>query len=193
MPEENQVTVGDNIKKLRKELGITQQKFADRIGIKQNTIAAVETNKRNISEQALLSISREFNVRLEWLKTGEGEMFSKHDPTIIERLARDYDLSDKNRELIENFLKLPPHVRDLVATAVAQAAEFYPRKEKPQAESDFPEHLCKPDEELSPEEAAQIVQYEMEQREAAKKRGTSTSSASTGTNGLYLKNSTNTS
>ena len=60
--------VGDNIKKLRETLGLTQQKFADRIGIKQNSVALIEGNKRNISRQALLSISREFGVRLDWLR-----------------------------------------------------------------------------------------------------------------------------
>ena len=37
----------DRIKKIRKELDLTQQKFADRIGVKQNTVAQYEMG-RNI-------------------------------------------------------------------------------------------------------------------------------------------------
>ena len=48
------------IKFLRKNSGLTQEKFAERIGLKQNSIALIESGKRNISDQAILSICREF-------------------------------------------------------------------------------------------------------------------------------------
>jgi transcriptional regulator with XRE-family HTH domain len=69
------ITINEQIKLLRKTLDLTQQKFAERIGLKQNSIALIESGKRNISDQAILSICREFNVNSEWLRTGEGEMF----------------------------------------------------------------------------------------------------------------------
>lgn len=68
------MTLGERIKKLRKELDLTQQEFADRIGIKRNSIAQVELG-RNTSDQTIISICREFNVNEAWLRTGEGEMF----------------------------------------------------------------------------------------------------------------------
>ena len=78
--------VGDNIKKLREHLGLTQTKFAERIGITQSTIAMVETGKSKISRQALLAISREFGVRLKWLETGEGEMYIEADLSLFAQL-----------------------------------------------------------------------------------------------------------
>ena len=160
--------VGDNIKELRRVLGLTQQRFSARIGITQGTIAAIESNKRNISRQTLMSISREFGVRIEWLDTGEGEIFIEHDMSILEQLAAEYNLDEKSRELIENFLKLPPDIREQVATAVANAAKYYPRREE----------VSKPDSELTTEEAMEKVRYEWEKKEDAKKRETSTSLAS---------------
>lgn len=177
--------VGDNIKKLREELGLTQTKFAERIGIKQNTIAAVESNSRNISRQALKAISREFKVSLEWLETGEGEMFLQQSTAALTRLEEEYNLSTKSRELIENFLKLPPSVRDLVADAVARAAVFYPRK--PEADQS---HI-KPDSELTREEVHAQLDAEWKAKEEAEKRGISTSSASTITSGLSKKSGKN--
>lgn len=70
------ITINEQIKLLRKTLDLTQQKFADRIGLKQNSIALIESGKRNISDQAILSICREFHVNDEWLRTGEGDMFN---------------------------------------------------------------------------------------------------------------------
>lgn len=65
----------DRIKKIRKEFDLTQQAFADRIGVKRNTIASYETGKSNLSDGAVSLICREFNVNEEWLRTGQGEMF----------------------------------------------------------------------------------------------------------------------
>ncbi|MFG6325593.1 MAG: helix-turn-helix domain-containing protein [Lachnospiraceae bacterium] len=65
----------DRIKKIRKELDLTQQKFADRIGVKQNTVAQYEMG-RNVPIDSVISlICREFNVSEVWLREGTGEMF----------------------------------------------------------------------------------------------------------------------
>ena len=71
--------MNQRIKQLRRILDLTQQDFAERIGLKQNSIALIESGKRNISNQAVLSICREFNVNETWLRTGEGEMFNEMD------------------------------------------------------------------------------------------------------------------
>lgn len=173
--------VGDNIKKIREELGLTQQKFAERIGITQSAIAGAESGKRALSRQALLAISREFGVRLEWLETGEGEKYAQRDTSILAQLSAAYNLSPKSRELIENYLKLPPDVRDLVAAAVEQAAKLYSRKTEEQI---IP---CKSDAEKTREEMHADLDAELDAREAARKRATITSSVSTTTNGSYLK------
>lgn len=69
----------DRIKKLRKELDLTQQKFADRLGVQRNTIAMYEMGKNVPSEAIILSICREFNVNEIWLRDGTGEMFMELD------------------------------------------------------------------------------------------------------------------
>lgn len=67
----------NRIKKIRKELDLTQQAFADKIGMKQNTIAQYEMGRTKPSDAIIFSICREFNVNEEWLRTGEGEMFEE--------------------------------------------------------------------------------------------------------------------
>ena len=67
--------MNERLKKLRKALDLTQQEFADRIGVKRNTIAMYEMGKTTPSETVILSICREFNVNESWLRDGIGEMF----------------------------------------------------------------------------------------------------------------------
>ena len=66
--------MGNRIKELRQALGLTQQEFADRIGVKRGAIANYEIG-RNASDTAVALICREFGVSEHWLRTGEGEMF----------------------------------------------------------------------------------------------------------------------
>lgn len=67
----------ERIKAVRKALGLTQQEFADRIGVKQNTVAQYEIGRNKPTDMAVNLICREFAVNQAWLRTGEGEMFSR--------------------------------------------------------------------------------------------------------------------
>ena len=65
----------ERIRKLRRALDLTQQEFADKIGMKRNTIANYETGRNDPSASVISLICREFNANEDWLRTGEGEMF----------------------------------------------------------------------------------------------------------------------
>ena len=65
----------ERIKQLRKALGLTQQKFADGMRVKQNTIPQYESG-RNVPLDAVITlICRTYGVSEEWLRSGKGEMF----------------------------------------------------------------------------------------------------------------------
>lgn len=63
------------IKKLRRELDMTQEKFGAEIGVKGNTVAQWESGRNDPPDSSIVSICREFHVDEHWLRTGEGEMF----------------------------------------------------------------------------------------------------------------------
>ena len=65
----------DRIKEIRKHAGLTQQEFADKLGLKQNTVASYEIARIIPSDRTIGDICRIFNVNEEWLRTGIGEMF----------------------------------------------------------------------------------------------------------------------
>ena len=65
----------DRIKKIRKELDLTQQGFAEKIGTTANVLTNYETGRRNPSASVINNICKTFDVNETWLRTGEGEMF----------------------------------------------------------------------------------------------------------------------
>ena len=66
-------TISDRIKSIRKDAGLTQEKFALRLGLTRNFIAQVETNKNTVSDRTIKDICVEFKINEAWLRTGEGE------------------------------------------------------------------------------------------------------------------------
>lgn len=69
-------TIYDRIKEVRKSQKLTQQKFAERLGLKQNTIATYEMGKTEPSDRTVSDICREFGISEEWLRYGTGQMKS---------------------------------------------------------------------------------------------------------------------
>lgn len=69
------MTIGERVKTLRKELGLTLEKFANPIGIHRGSLSAIENDKSGVSDRTLLAICREYGVSERWLRDGVGEMF----------------------------------------------------------------------------------------------------------------------
>lgn len=67
--------IGDQIKALRKALGLSQTEFGARIGSPQATIGNYETGRNSCPDIVILSIVREYKCDELWLRTGEGDMF----------------------------------------------------------------------------------------------------------------------
>ncbi len=102
------------IKKLRKALDLTQQEFADRLGMKQNTIATYEMGRSTPGSPTIVSICREFRVNEEWLRTGSGEMFLPPPADAIDKLIEEYKLPREFRSLIDKYLDLTPDQQEAV-------------------------------------------------------------------------------
>ena len=117
------IILKERIKKIRKELDLTQQKFSDKIGVKRNTIAMYEMGRTVPSEQTIKSICREFNVNEEWLRTGNGKMFMASPSAILDMLKVEYGLSDGDYVLIEKFINLKTEKRTAALDFILQVAE----------------------------------------------------------------------
>lgn len=96
----------ERLKKLRKALDLTQQEFADRIGMKRNTVANYETSRNEPSAAVVSLICREFNVNEDWLRTGNGEMFLPVDrENEIARIVKSL-LSDETNTFKSRFITM---------------------------------------------------------------------------------------
>lgn len=72
---------GERVKQIRKNKGMTLEKFGERVGVTKQTVSRIENGVNALTEQMLLSVCREFDVNEQWLRTGEGEMFKERSPS----------------------------------------------------------------------------------------------------------------
>ena len=121
--------ISDRIKDLRKELNLKQSDFANKIGIKQAAISAIEKGIRNVTDRIINDICREFNVNEEWLRNGTGEMFAPTFNDKLDQLATEYNFSKLEYTFFSSYLKLDEKKREavteLLESIVKQGSEIF--------------------------------------------------------------------
>jgi transcriptional regulator with XRE-family HTH domain len=102
----------DRLKQLRSELKLTQQEFADKLGIKRATIGNYEVGRNEPIDAVIKLICDTFRVNESWLRNGTGEMFvstSEYDDLkkMVDAMLAD-DSADLKRRLVAAILRLSP-------------------------------------------------------------------------------------
>lgn len=70
------MTINERVRYLRKDvLDLNQAEFCETLGLRQSICSMMESGERCVIDRTVGAICREFNVREEWLRTGEGEIF----------------------------------------------------------------------------------------------------------------------
>lgn len=82
----------ERLKKARKHVGLTQEKFGEKLGLKQSQIKDIEIGKQKVSAELAESVEINFSINGWWLLTGKGEMTpseSKNLPVAQEKHSED--------------------------------------------------------------------------------------------------------
>lgn len=105
------MTQGERVREIRKSLDLTLEKFGERLGVTKVAISNIENGNRNLTEQMILSICREFRVNYYWLTKGEEPMLVGTPTNVVEEIAEDYDLDEYDKKIIEKYLELSEEQR----------------------------------------------------------------------------------
>ena len=100
------MTIGERIKKIRKEAGLTLDKFGERIGVKKASLSQIENGRNGASDQTIMMIAREFGVSEDWLRTGEGEMRLATASGAAAEIADRLGLGPWATQALERFMAL---------------------------------------------------------------------------------------
>lgn len=112
--------INNRIDLLIKDLGITKTRFAESLHVSSQFISSLCSGAKQPSERTISDICREFNVSLDWLQSGNGEMYVQRSANeelglMVASLMAEADDSFRKR-FVSAMLELPP--------------EFWPELEK---------------------------------------------------------------
>lgn len=107
------MSIATRTRELRKALGLTQQTFADRLGITRGAVSKYDIDATDPSDAVISLICREFHVREAWLRDGTGEMFevkprAEELGELVRKLLADRPESFRSR-LITSLLRFEPN------------------------------------------------------------------------------------
>ena len=104
----------ERLRLIRKELGLTQEALAQKLGIGKSALSMIETGRASLSERNKNIIVQELNVNPEWLETGQGQMFFEQRPEAVITNRTDRRLPTQSVPLynIEGTAGLVPHFLD---------------------------------------------------------------------------------
>ena len=85
-------TVGERVRLMRKQLNMTQEQMAQRLGIGKAALSMIETGKARLSARNKNILVQDFNVNPDWVETGEGKMFNAEPDLTAFNLRTDRSL-----------------------------------------------------------------------------------------------------
>lgn len=127
--------MNERIKELRKELGLSQESFGERLKITKASVSRIESGINNPSDQTIKLICSEFHVNENWLRTGDGgieNMFKKEFPndeymayaTLIGNGA-----NDRIKEAIIKYGRLSPENKKIIDDAIELVVQMFKKEE----------------------------------------------------------------
>ena len=98
--------MNERVKELRRSLGLTQDVFGSKLGLKKSAISLIESGSNSLTEQTIKSICREFNVSYLWLTTGEGPMMEPESEDAALHVLIDALMAGENEHVRAVFKSL---------------------------------------------------------------------------------------
>ena len=111
--------VNMRVKWIRKYNRLTQEQFAKRLRVTQQTICQWETKARKLAPSVIGHICTEFGVNEDWLTTGEGSPWKKQTVKTETDSARDFVGSVCKRI----FESLPPDIQNAFLDVFQEVVE----------------------------------------------------------------------
>ncbi|WP_156839978.1 helix-turn-helix domain-containing protein [Novosphingobium aquimarinum] len=129
MAEARPLYLGPRLRRLRRELGLTQQVMADDLGISASYVALLERNQRPVTADMLLRLAKTYGLDIQDIASDDGDAYARR-------------ISEMLRDPIFSGIDLPPlEISDLamsfpgVSEALLRLHSAYEREHRALAET----------------------------------------------------------
>lgn len=89
--------IGERLRQIREEKGLTQEAFGAPLGYSKNSISSIEKGAANISKRGIYAFGYWYGLSLDWILYGEGSKYSENA---------------QQKEIIQTFNSFSPDLQD---------------------------------------------------------------------------------
>lgn len=107
-------TLNERIREVRKQLGLSQMDFAEKVGISQRSVSWGEQPGNNVPDSTVKTLCIVFRVNETWLRTGEGEMFLQPDTFSLDQYLKEKGCTPLELEIVKAYFELDRDTRQKV-------------------------------------------------------------------------------
>ena len=118
------MSIHARIRHLRKDvLHLTQDEFSKKLKMTRANVASIEKERISVTDRVISDICAAFNVREEWLRTGEGKIERPPISDEFAEFAAHHNLTPAETEVMRYCFFLPPSDRAALFRHITKLAD----------------------------------------------------------------------
>lgn len=118
--------INERIKKIRNDLGLSQKSFAEKMGLSRDVISNIEYGRTDVKDNVVKSICKFYRVNYFWLTEGKGDPYLGPPEILMDDVIEEYNLDEMDREIIEEYVKLSPDMRNAIKQFIRSVVKKAP-------------------------------------------------------------------
>lgn len=103
--------INKRVKQIRQTLDIKQKDMAKILLIRQSSLSDIENGRVNVTERVMSALCKEFGVNINWLKTGEGDIFLENNTFSLDEFAKQKGATALELEIMKIYFSIDPNTR----------------------------------------------------------------------------------
>lgn len=120
------MNIPERIKFIRTDLKMSQESFGSSLGVSRDVINNMERDRVEIKDFMLHLICKTHRVDYFWLTEGKGEPYLGPPSILLDDVIEEYNLDDLDREIIEQYIKLEPQMRNSIKVLIKNIVKNTP-------------------------------------------------------------------
>lgn len=126
------MAIGQRIDEVIRCEGLKKVEFAERLKIDQSYVTQLINGRRNPSARLLDDISEKFGISLQWLETGEGEMYGARSSRALDVVTERYNGSATFRAVLDVYASLSATEQDALERYIEQLSQAVTAGQQPE-------------------------------------------------------------
>ncbi|MGX8795462.1 helix-turn-helix transcriptional regulator [Fusibacter sp. JL298sf-3] len=121
--------MNERIKRVRKYYKLSQEKFGEQLGVTKTAVSKMELGTYKVTDTMAKLICSEYNVSLDWLRYGKGNMFVETNAISLDEYAKAKGATELEIDIIKGYLELDSSTRKMLITHFKSIIQRHDHKE----------------------------------------------------------------